>query len=73
MHTATELFPNSRVAEAVTDYAINMSTSLGDAIHQHRTDTIEYTKVAGLDPLMMINTLEAFPPRPSPTTKSNSL
>ena len=58
MHNATEIFPNAKVAEDVTNYAIEHSTSLGKTVNQHRDDTIALTETTGLDPFMMINTLQ---------------
>jgi len=58
MHIPTELFPNPKVTVAVIDYAIANSTDLGETINQHCNDTLEFAQREGLDPTMMINTLQ---------------
>jgi hypothetical protein len=58
MHLASELFPNAAVGAAVTEYSIEHSTGLGEIINEHRDNTIAFAEREGLDPDMMINTLQ---------------
>ncbi|RPA92665.1 S-adenosyl-L-methionine-dependent methyltransferase [Choiromyces venosus 120613-1] len=59
MYSATELYPNAHVTEAVHEYCIEHSTPLPKAIHQHREKSIDFANKVGMDPDMMINTLQA--------------
>lgn len=59
MYTATELYPNAEVGNAVHEYCIEHSTPVPKQIDEHRNDTIEWSAKSGSDPDMMINTLEA--------------
>jgi len=59
MYSATDLYPNAHVTQAVHEYSIAHSTPLPDAMGQHREKTIEFSEKAGMDPTMMVNTLQA--------------
>ena len=59
MYSGTSLFPNDQVAKGVTEYSIESSTPMTSIINQHREATIAFAKSEGLNPNMMINTLQA--------------
>ncbi|CAZ80311.1 unnamed protein product [Tuber melanosporum] len=59
MYTATELYPNEHVTRAVHEYCIAHSTPLPGVVDQHRTKSIDFARSVGMDPYMMVNTLQA--------------
>ncbi|KAI5841109.1 O-methyltransferase [Morchella snyderi] len=59
MYTATELYPNVEVGNAVHEYCINHSTAVPKHIDEHRKDTIQWAIKTNNDADMMINTLQA--------------
>ena len=60
MYSATELYPNAHVTEAVNEYSIAHSTPLPDFVNQHRAKSIDFATRAGMDPGMMVNTLQVM-------------
>ena len=58
MYTATELYPNAHVTEAVHEYSIAHSTPLPNVVEQHRAKSIDFANKVGMDPGMMVNTLQ---------------
>ena len=58
MFTATELYPNAQVTEAVHEYSIAHSTPLPNVVEQHRAKSIDFANKVGMDPGMMVNTLQ---------------
>jgi predicted O-methyltransferase YrrM len=59
MHTATELYPNVEVGNAVHEYCIEHSTPVPQQLDEHRQATIEWAAAEGDNADMMINTLQA--------------
>ncbi|KAG0636653.1 S-adenosyl-L-methionine-dependent methyltransferase [Tuber brumale] len=59
MYTATELYPNEHVTRAVHEYCIAHSTPLPGTVDQHRAKSIDFAYSVGMDPYMMVNTLQA--------------
>ncbi|PWW76105.1 S-adenosyl-L-methionine-dependent methyltransferase [Tuber magnatum] len=59
MYSETELYPNPDVTQAVYEYCIAHSTPLPDVVDQHREKSIDFSRKAGMDPMMMVNPLQA--------------
>lgn len=61
MYTATELYPNTEVGNAVHEYCIEHSTPVPKHLDEHRQATIEWCAAEGDNADMMINTLQVCP------------
>jgi len=59
MYTATELYPNAEVGNAVHEYCIEHSTPVPQQLDEHRQATIEWCAAENGNAEMMINTLQA--------------
>ncbi|KAF8419424.1 O-methyltransferase [Tirmania nivea] len=59
MHTATELYSNPTVANAVHKYCIEHSLPVGEQVENHREATINWAEKTGRNMDMMVNTLQS--------------
>lgn len=58
MHTESNLGSTPELAEAVHEYSIAHSTPLDKRVDEHRERTLRFCEEQGLDPVMMISSLQ---------------